>query len=387
MPRDSSLLEAAARIQAASWKENGRAEVIEAACQQIGAIGGVLLNFKTSDGSIENIASHGLPSVEQKYVDEIAENPNISNPHVAYSLSREFAHTTCDYNVMDERAILKDGLYDWLQRACHVKYFIGSRLTGPGVDVLLLGLHFTAKQGHASEQQIRHAEMLRPHLAIAFRTVELREKANDAMTFAELIGASLPHGLIGLNQSARCVLLNEAADEILQHNDGLTINSLGELVIADRQAASKVGNLMGEAIRASVDGALFAGGVVSVRRASQRRNYRIRVSPGLRLRYGYDVGIPAVIVMISDPDARLAVDRQEVVRAFGLTNREVDVVSGLLVGETLRDTAAGMGIAYNTARVHLQNICRKMDCHSQAEIVNVVGRLFPKANRIRPFQK
>ncbi|MEZ5875234.1 MAG: hypothetical protein R3D30_10530 [Hyphomicrobiales bacterium] len=161
------MADAAAAIQEAGWREHGITNIIRAVAGQIGAVGGVALDFASEDRELLRVVTDGLPSVETEFAEEMLD-PTIVQPHITYSITRADAHTICDYDLMSEREISKSPFYDWLQRAVGVKYFVGSRLNSGGPVVKLLGMHYEAKQGHASGQQIKRYKMLRPHIANAF---------------------------------------------------------------------------------------------------------------------------------------------------------------------------------------------------------------------------
>src|SRR5205085_12530049 len=52
-----------------------------------------------------------------------------------------------------------------------------------------------------------------------------------------------------------------------------------------------------------------------------------------------------------------------------LTDRERDVLARLVHGESGKQLARHMGIAYSTARTHIQNILAKLGVHSRLEAV------------------
>jgi two-component system nitrate/nitrite response regulator NarL len=52
-----------------------------------------------------------------------------------------------------------------------------------------------------------------------------------------------------------------------------------------------------------------------------------------------------------------------------LTTREREVLQRLVDGKTGKDLARSMGVAYSTARTHVQNVLMKLGVHSQLEAV------------------
>jgi DNA-binding NarL/FixJ family response regulator len=68
---------------------------------------------------------------------------------------------------------------------------------------------------------------------------------------------------------------------------------------------------------------------------------------------------------------RLARSRQ---KDFGLTAREVEVLSALAVGSSTGTIAADLLLAPNTVRNHIQNILTKLGAHSKLEAVAIAHR-------------
>lgn len=189
------------------------------------------------------------------------------------------------------------------------------------------------------------------------------------------MSASSPHGLIGMDQRGICNSINDAADRIFSQNDGITLDPDGRLLIDDSDSAARIGKQISKAVHASSAGDIYAGGEEVVPRSSGHGLYLVRVTPGLRLRYGYDIGVPVVILTITDPASRNKDRRHKLMHLFGLTNREAEVVDHVLAGIGLPEAAGKMGIAHNTARVHLQNVFAKTSCRSQSEIISKIGSL------------
>jgi DNA-binding CsgD family transcriptional regulator len=62
-------------------------------------------------------------------------------------------------------------------------------------------------------------------------------------------------------------------------------------------------------------------------------------------------------------------------RLFGLTPAEAGLASRLASGESLASAADALGMAKETARVHLRAVFTKTDTHRQAELVSLLATL------------
>lgn len=69
------------------------------------------------------------------------------------------------------------------------------------------------------------------------------------------------------------------------------------------------------------------------------------------------------------PDAKSTADRPDRGVATCLTSRERDVLDRLVQGEDTLTIARDMGIAYSTARTHIQSLITKLGVHSRLEAV------------------
>jgi two-component system nitrate/nitrite response regulator NarL len=70
-----------------------------------------------------------------------------------------------------------------------------------------------------------------------------------------------------------------------------------------------------------------------------------------------------------EPEAPPAPRRAEPDPGAFLTTREREVLQWLVDGKTGKDLARSMGVAYSTARTHVQNVLMKLGVHSQLEAV------------------
>jgi len=85
------------------------------------------------------------------------------------------------------------------------------------------------------------------------------------------------------------------------------------------------------------------------------------------------------LVLISDPDHGIALNRERLQRIYGLTPAEARLAALLVEGKRLRTAAADLEISFETARTHLKRIFSKTNSESQADLVRLLLNL---ANQI-----
>ena len=82
-----------------------------------------------------------------------------------------------------------------------------------------------------------------------------------------------------------------------------------------------------------------------------------------------------ILDLLRDPQPVVEAARREVPpQRLNLTDRELDVLRGLVAGRGYKGTAATLGIAVETVRSHIKAIYSKLQVHSVAEAVAVAIR-------------
>ena len=357
-------------------EEGGWEEAHYSICRHIGAVGGVVIDVDSETLTPSKVLSVGLPKVEREFSDD---GIHEISPPTQYALACKFAHTICDYDVMEEREIERHAFYDWLQNRVGVKYFIGSRLNGIGPVVSLAAVHFPAKHGPASDEQIRRFAHLRPHILNAWRVAKLQEQARSNSLFATMVSDLLPWGIIGLDRNGRCIGLNGKSHAIVNQQDGLSLDGAGHLRLAFAAVDRTLQGKLGLALRAHLGEVQFAGAALGVPRPSRRLNYSLQIIPWVDSRKSLDPCAPAVLIVIVDPSEPILFNPDHVRSLFGLTKRESDVLAQLLRGRSLPAAARRLAISHNTARVHLAAVLQKTGTKSQVELINKVRQLFPQS--------
>jgi DNA-binding NarL/FixJ family response regulator len=138
-------------------------------------------------------------------------------------------------------------------------------------------------------------------------------------------------------------------------------------------------DLIDNAVRSGADGYIVKPYQLSqvtsaIKLALHRRReaHRSRHSKGHGTQ---SVGEEPVAAIKGRPQAALGDDRSDrgtsdrVLEPFRVTPREREIIHGLLRGRRVSAVADVLGISVHTARNHLRSIFRKLDLHSQDELV------------------
>ncbi|HVL78967.1 MAG TPA: hypothetical protein VM346_06730 [Sphingomicrobium sp.] len=177
-----------------------------------------------------------------------------------------------------------------------------------------------------------------------------------------------------LDRSGHVRTASIRAQQLFEAADGLTL-CRGKLAARTIAGTQRVNEAIASALNALVDGS--HGGAVALPRPSGKRDLLLTFTPLPRLPSMWRAFQPAVLVKIVDPEdgtSPAAAERWS--GLFGLTPAEARLAAELVARDcNLRSAADELGIAYWTARVHLQKLLEKTGCHSQAQMIRTLTRV------------
>jgi DNA-binding CsgD family transcriptional regulator len=226
------------------------------------------------------------------------------------------------------------------------------------------------EQGNSWEvSDKRMVEFLLPHV----RRACLAQQKLAIFRAEEMVLDSFPVGIVLFTAGERSIYVNRTAESIFQNNDGLLLRG-GVLASDDSTTNALIQRSIRSAARMDVP--MEATEAVLVNRKSMRSPYQLVVLP-VRRRFSQFAGVamPAVLVLITDPERETPAPPQLIRKLYGLTAKEAELVTKLASGVSPNDAAQELGMRYETARTHLKHIYSKMGVSRQSELVALVGRL------------
>ncbi len=241
------------------------------------------------------------------------------------------------------------------------------------------------------EELARYARLV-PHLQRALQ-VHGRLAQGAALTGALAEGLDrLSLGVVVLDAAGRALHLNRAAETVVARRDGLWLDGAGRLGAVGRGEARRLERLVaGAALGAAATGApgsdpAAAGGMVRVGRAGGGSAYAVlvsRLSAGRFAEFRTLGRVPAVLVLVRDPDGETRPAPAVLAQLYGLTPSEGRLAAALAVGERLGDYAERAGISLNTVRFHLKAVFAKTGTASQAALAaRLLRDLYPIDTRL-----
>ena len=214
------------------------------------------------------------------------------------------------------------------------------------------------------EAERKIAKFLLPHLARAWTVCEKLE----LLAGSESVLDKLSAGIVFLAAGGLAIYCNDAAEEIIHSDDGLTLRN-GALCASDRLADAQ--------LRKAIDHALSperptGRTAVTVQRPSMRRAYQIVVAP-LRGRFRQFAGMaaPLAVVFIIDPERQNSTSTDLLIQLYGLTPKEAALSARLSEGESIEQAAETMGMKYQTATLqdYVDRVIQAVDASKDRPIL------------------
>jgi DNA-binding CsgD family transcriptional regulator len=283
-----------------------------------------------------------------------------TNPLVAAMPRLPLASPVALPQVMDPAAYRAHGLFNDVFRPQGLAHQALACLHRTDDVTCPMGILRSTRAGGFSAEEMRLLEVVLPHFGRALR-ISLRIDAleRDARVTREALDR-LPVAVLIADCGARLTHANRAAERLLALNDGLTSRrgELGALRGAEANALRK-------AIARAAAREGCSSSVVSVQR------YVVLVAPlGSEQR--------GALLLVSDPGATPATDREALRQIFQLSAREAELALALLAGTRLKHFADRHSISINTVKSQLRGLFTKTGTARQADLIRLFQSL-PKA--------
>lgn len=230
------------------------------------------------------------------------------------------------------------------------------------------------RQGVVTEREIEHGLLLLPHMRRAVtisKALDISVVERNCM--AEALDA-LRCGVILTDERGVILHANRSAEGILRDGDPIA-SVRGALQAKGPSASRELRRAIALAVRDESEiGRTGAAICLTTADAPPMFAHVLPLAGGdLRARLLPDAA--AAVFISSTPDNRGRADL--VAAAYGLTRAETRVISRLLAGRTLAETAVELGIAISTTKTHLDRIFSKTGVSRQADLIRLAMQAPP----------
>lgn len=243
--------------------------------------------------------------------------------------------------------------------------------------VYALGIHRPRRASPFARAATETLQRLLPHIGRALQVRARLDIGQQAVTGAAAALDGLSFGVVQLSATGRLVSANRAALDMMTADDGLLLTagvvhalSAGDDERLQRAIVRAARTTRGEATGGNMEGC--AGDHLHIARPSGRRAYTAVVTPLGLDRQALLPHQPAVILIVTDPEAGPRIDARALTAVFGLTPAEARLVSLLATGLPLPAVARHLGVSFETARKQVATARAKTGTASQVDLVRLV---------------
>lgn len=264
--------------------------------------------------------------------------------------------------------------YAWAEREHGLRYFAYGQ-TDPQAPVgAVIVLHRPRRQGHITANETDRFEQLLEHFE---RAVQVEHRMGKALA-PEVAALDFldrnPTGIVILDGLGRTVLANRAARAMAEQGDSFRLSRDGIAALRPQDDAA-LGRLIGAAARFGADGGLAGGGAMKLPRRNGKRDYAAIVKPLARRDSILSSLMPAVCILLTDPDAAASHSAAMLRQVYGITPAEQRLVERLIGGDTPEQAAGALGVGLPTVRSQLASLFRKTETSRQPELLRLLVSL------------
>ncbi len=304
----------------------------------------------------------------------LASESYLRDPRLAYFKNVRPGNVYCDRMLYDVEAMLANHHVRENCDTLKVTYQLGVMMKLSDDVRGVLSLLRTDGEGDATDAQVEAYRSLAPHMEQACALgLLLEQQATTQSVLLEAL-ARKADGVIMLSSAGLPVFANDAARHILESQDGLRFGA-GGFSTRRGPETRRLNAMIAGAMAASRDSSVPPGGQMLITRPSGSLPLVARVMPAPATDRFLSGPAIACIIHLHDPAALRIPGPETLQTVFGLTPREGDLAAELVRFAELPAAAAKSGMAYNTARAHLQNIFRKCAVSNQMQLVRLFSNL------------
>ena len=229
------------------------------------------------------------------------------------------------------------------------------------------GLMVTSRRNF-SRSAMSMLELVSPHLTRAFQInqVLFESKAANLSAFSALDLAD--RGVLLVSASGMCEPGNQLAEEVLQRGDAIILRH-GRL-----ECVHALDNtLLQRALHNCAMGkAGLPGTTVQVMRGEERMPLHLMCVPFITDGWTQSTAQHQVMIIVTDPEARLGQKVEQMRLNFRLTRAEADLVAELARGGDRNAIADRLGVTLATVRTQLTSVFDKTGVRRQPELVRLL---------------
>lgn len=331
--------------------------------------GGVLFQLDRKSHQISEWHSVNL-NEEEEYIDEM----NAINPRMHHSLSQAAPHIITDFDCISQEEMARHEFYRWLETRCHLQYFIGARLMDVGNISTFMSVEFEAGDAPPHRQYLEDFKIISTHCANAKRLADVRNAEKPLTDLDSFLGQKSSTALFFLDDKCRYFFANPAGEALLSKGQLLTV--AGSFLALSHEASQNTLAGFYKSVQDDEEGLLMKSfHPIFVPSANPSLTMLVRLIQLPHALKGPGNKWSSICLFVQTASEKNDELKGLLIDTFGLTGREAELVLRLRENGTIAEAAATLGIAHNTARVHLQRVFKKTGISTQADLAVILERL------------
>lgn len=331
--------------------------------------GGVLFQLDRKTHEISDWNSVNLNDKDE-YIDEM----NAINPRMHHSLSQAAPHVITDFDCISKEEMARHEFYRWLETRCHLQFFIGARLMDVGDKSTFMSVEFEAGDAPPHQQYLEDFKIICTHCANAKRLADNGNTEKPLTNLDSFLAQKSSTALFFLDNKCRFFFANPAGEVLL--SKGQLLNLVGGFLALSHSASQNKLAAFYKSVQDDEDGLLIRSfHPIFVPSANPRLTMLVRLIQLPHALKGPGNKWSSICLFVQTASEKYDEIKILLIDTFGLTGREAELVLKLRESGTIAEAAATLGIAHNTARVHLQRVFKKTGTRTQADLAVILERL------------
>ena len=359
------------QIYATALDASGWGSVIGHFADMVGGSSGFLSAFDLVTGAGAVIMSRCDPDVLTAYTEHYAAINPLNNVDDPSTFLRDWRPTILtDEDTLPKDEYVRTEYYNdfVLPNESHSAMMI--RLSCHGSAPQVLNINRPRKRGSFDAADLEIAALYHPHFIRAFELGRKLPVSRPLDGELDVLFECSSHSLFVTDLDGRIFRANPLAEGLLAGAAGL--RSIGGRLTCDQADAGR--RLTALIAAAASDGERRKGGSMVLAVSHRRPPLSITVVPLRTPGHPIFNGAPRVLICATDPGRDIPLPELRLRDLFGLTGAEAKVALALVECGDLPTAAVKLGMAANTARIHLARIYEKTGVNRQIALAKLILR-------------
>lgn len=282
-------------------------------------------------------------------------------------------------DLVPHEKMLTSYFYQGFLSRVNLAYLITSVVSGPAQDtpMVICSFHRQLEDGPFQQEHKEKLALLIPHISRALGVMFRLRDAEFRVASSLAAMDSLSRGVLLFGEKGDVVFVNQAAQRLLDQNDGLKLWKHAQASPGTELLADECQEIIDAAIRDSIAPDILSAKhfsrAVAIQRPSGKAPFTLRFSSlPAKNEFGLQAHAPRAIAFLSDTGAPLTLDGELIKTTYGLTAAEMRTAECVIEGRSLDEIATQFNLSVNTIKTQLNQIYDKTGTNNRAKLVKLL---------------